>query len=83
MKRSLVAVCLVALLSLAAGFPVAAPVSKAWVAVAGYVDSRGGSTADGIAIGVLGVYASALHGAAWGAAFGGPAGLVAGAVVGL
>lgn len=83
MKRSLLAVCLIALLSLAAAAPLAPPVSQAWVAVAAYVDHSGGSTADGVAIGLLGVYSSALHGAAWGAVFGGPAGIAAGLVVGV
>ncbi len=82
MKRSLLAVFLIALLSFAAVAPVAVPASQAWVAVSAYVDSHGGSTGDGVAIGLLGLYASALHGAAWGAVFGGPAGIAAGIVVG-
>ncbi len=82
MKRSLVAVCLIALLGLAAAAPAVVPVSQAWVAIAAYADSRGASTGDGVALGLLGVYASALHGAAWGALLGGPAGIVAGIAVG-
>lgn len=70
-------VFLLAVLSAAALTP------SVWVGIATYVASKDPSPAATAAVGVLGLYSSVLHGAAWAFALGGPAGIVAGAAAGL